>query len=155
MKQWHDFWSFNRLNDASLIKIEDLLWHRPFSWVGFEQVNKLKPILDITGVYLLTFEYKDEYILRSAGVTNSMKRRFPQHTREYRKGNYTVLDVEYAKIGVRKEIWHGWEYAKEHRDEFFEHKDFILQFVKKSLRPINYSSPRLQTKEKEKELNLP
>lgn len=128
-----EFWSFNRLRDASLIKTENVLWHGPFSWIGFEHVNTLKPVPDIAGVYLFTFEYQDGYIVRAAGVTNSMKRRFSQHTRDYRKGNYTVLDVEYAKIGERKEIWHGWEYAKQHRDEFTENRDFILQFVEKEL----------------------
>lgn len=128
-----EFWSFNRLKDASLIKTEDVLWHGPFSWIGFEHVNNLKPIPDIAGVYLFTFEYQDGYILRSAGVTNSMKRRFSQHTQEYRRGNYTVLDVEYAKNGERKEIWHGWEYAKKHRNEFIENRDLILQFVEKEL----------------------
>ena len=149
-----EFWSFNRSRDESLIKTEVLQWRGPFSWMGFEQANKLEPTPDISGVYLFTFEYKDGYILRSAGVTNSMKRRFSQHTREYTIGNYTVLDVEYARNGIRKEIWHGWGYAKEHRDEFSRHKDYILQFVKKSLRLIDYSSPKLRTKEKEKELNL-
>lgn len=128
-----EFWSFNRLRDTSLIKAEDLLWRGPFSWIGFEKVNKLKPIPDISGVYLFTFEYKDGYILRSVGVTNSMKRRFSQHAREYRKGNYTVLDIECAKIGVRKERWHGWGYAKAHQTEFLEHKDTILKFVEKEL----------------------
>lgn len=128
-----EFWSFNRIKDASLIKTEDVFWHGPFSWIGFEHVNNLKPIPDIAGVYLFTFEYQDGYIVRSAGVTNSMKRRFHQHTREYQRGNYTVLDVEYAKNGERKEKWHGWEYAKKHRDEFIDNKDLILQFVEKEL----------------------
>jgi len=41
-------------------------------------------------------------------------------------GSYTVLDVEAAKKGERKEIWHGWGYAKEHQDEFLRHKDYIF-----------------------------
>lgn len=129
-----DFWSFNRIRDASLIKKEDIIWQGPYSWIGYEQFNKLKPIPDISGVYLFTFEYKDGYIIRSAGVTNSMKRRFKQHTREYKKGNYTVLDVESAKHGIRKEIWHGWQYAKSHQKEFSENKNTILKFVEKELK---------------------
>lgn len=61
------FWSFNRHKDASLIKAEDVLWKGPFSWPKFEQINKLDTIPDVAGVYLFTFEYKDGYILRSAG----------------------------------------------------------------------------------------
>ena len=132
-KSLPDFWSFNRSRDDSLIKKEEILWQGPFSWIGFEQINKLKPIPDISGVYLFTFEYKGGYIVRLVGVTNSMKRRFSQHAREYKKGNYTVLDVECAKRGLRKEIWHGCGYAKAHQAEFLEHRDIILKSVKKEL----------------------
>ena len=91
------FWSFNRTRDASMIKTENLIWQGPFSWIGYEKISELEPVPDVAGVYLFTFEYSDGYILRSVGVTNSMKRRFVQHTREYKKGNYTLLDVEAAK----------------------------------------------------------
>ena len=127
------FWSFNRIRDASMIKTEDLPWQGPFSWIGYEQINEYKPIPDIAGVYLFAFEYLDGYILRSVGVTNSMKRRLAQHTREYKKGNYTLIDVESAKNGIRKELWHGWQYAKEHQNEFLENKDVILEFAEKEL----------------------
>lgn len=87
------FWSFNRERDASKINTEKLVWQGPFSWTGYEQTNGLEPIPNIAGVYLFTFEYLDGYILRSVGITKSMKRRFAQHAREYKKGNYTLLDV--------------------------------------------------------------
>ncbi|SHK98390.1 hypothetical protein SAMN02745123_03815 [Desulforamulus aeronauticus DSM 10349] len=116
-----------------MIKTEDLIWQGPFSWIGYEQINESKLIPDIAGIYLFTFEYLDGYILRSVGVTNSMKRRLAQHTREYKKGNYTLLDVEFAKNGLRKELWHGWQYAKEHQDTFLENKDVILKFAEKEL----------------------
>ncbi len=132
-KRLPHFWSFNRLRDAALIKKEDILWQGPFSWIGYEEANQLEPIPDVAGVYLWTFEFKNGYIIRSVGVTSSMRRRFREHTREYNRGNYTVLDVESAKRGVRKELWHGWQYAKEHRQQFMEHKDEILEFVKKEL----------------------
>lgn len=131
------FWSFNRFRDASLIKTEDIVWQGPFSWPGFNQINNLTPIPDIAGVYLFTFEYQDGYILRGAGHTNSMKRRFSQHKREYLAGRYTVLDVKSANRGERKEIWHGWGYAKAHQDEFLRHKDYILQSVEKELASYN------------------
>lgn len=131
------FWSFNRFRDVSLIKTEDIVWQGPFSWPGFDPINSLIPVPDIAGVYLLTFEYKDGYILRGAGHTNSMKRRFSQHKREYMAGRYTVLDVKSANRGERKEIWHGWGYAKTHQDEFLRHKDYILQSVEKELASYN------------------
>lgn len=128
-----EFWCFNREKDACLIKTEDTIWQGPFSWIGYEQVNKSKPIPDIAGVYLFTFEYKDGYILRSVGITNSMKRRFREHTLEYKKGNYTLLDVESARVGVRKELWHGWQYAKEHQNQFLDNKDVLLEFAEREL----------------------
>jgi hypothetical protein len=148
------FWSFNRLRDASLIKAEDILWQGPFSWPGFEQTNALEIIPDIAGVYLFTFEYKGGYILRSAGNTNSMKRRFSQHTREYRSGRYTVLDVEAANNGERKEIWHGWSYAKAHHDEFLCHKDDILKSVEHELASYRLFITPIEDKRKQERLEF-
>jgi len=127
------FWSFSRARDAALIPKVEIVWKGPFSWKGFEHANKLTQLPDLAGVYLFTFEYKDGYILRSAGVTKSMKSRFAQHTLEFKKGKYTILDVESAKVGERKELWHGWEYARQHRDEFVEHKDFIMKALEQEL----------------------
>ena len=148
------FWSFNRVRDASLIKTEDILWQGPFSWPGFEQINKLDTLPDTAGVYLFTFEYKDGYILRSAGVTNSMKRRFSQHKREYMSGNYTVLDVESANNGGRNEIWHGWSYAKEHKDEFLRYKDYILQSVENELASYRLFITKITDKRKQERIEF-
>lgn len=123
------FWSFNRLRDAALIQSEEILWQGPFSWPGYQTTNELTAVHDSAGVYLLTFEYKDGYILRSVGITNAMRRRFSEHTRAYLSGAYTVLDVNAANNGQRHEIWHGWGYAKSHKDEFLQHKDEILKAV--------------------------
>lgn len=62
-----------------------------------------------------------------------MKRRLSQHRHEYMTGNYTLLDVESAKKGVRKELWHGWQYAKEHQNIFLENKDVILEMAESEL----------------------
>jgi hypothetical protein len=148
------FWSFNRFRDASLIKTEDVVWQGPFSWPGFDQINNLTPIPDIAGVYLFTFEYKDGYILRGAGHTNSMKRRFSQHKREYMTGRYTVLDVKSANRGERKEIWHGWGYAKTHQDEFLHHKDYILQSVEKELASYNLFITEVADKRKRERIEF-
>ncbi|MBA2500091.1 MAG: hypothetical protein H0V30_10225 [Chitinophagaceae bacterium] len=126
-----EFWCFNRARDASLIKAEEMVWQGPFSWPCFEQTNKLAFLPDIEGVYLQTFEYKDGFILCSAGVTTSTRRRFSQHTRAFKKGEYTILDTEAAKRGERKEIWHGWGYARTHQEEFLQHKEFLLSAVEK------------------------
>lgn len=127
-------WSFNRERDSSKIKTTIIEWEGPFSWPKYEEDTNLPSIPDVQGVYLLTFQFQDGYLLYSAGITNSTKKRLNAHTREYKKGNYTVLDVTAAKNGKRKEIWHGWGYAKTHREEFQAKKKRILEVVDRQLR---------------------
>lgn len=69
-----------------------------------------------------------------AGITKSTKKRFRQHTLEYKSGNYTVFDISKAEQGKRVEIWHGWSYARTHRDEFNERKEEILRAVEEQLK---------------------
>ncbi len=120
-------WSFDRQRDGSNIKTEELNWQGPFSMPGFENKNNLAPAPDIGGVYLFTFKFRDGFILYGAGITKSTRSRLLTHKREYIKGNYTILDVSSAKSGLRKEIWHGWQYAKTHQDEFIKNKATILK----------------------------
>lgn len=127
-------WSFNRLRDASKIVTEEIEWRGPFSWLGFESDNELPEIPDVEGVYLFTFKFKDGFLLYGVGITNSTRIRIATHNREFRKGNYTVLDVQAAENGERKEIWHGWQYAKDHRSEFEINKDLILKAVEQHLK---------------------
>jgi hypothetical protein len=126
-------WSFNRLKDGENITTENKTWIGPFSWTGYENKNGLNSIPDIEGVYLFTFNFKEGFLIYAVGITNSTKRRISSHTREYKKGAYTVLNVESAEKGERVEIWHGWQYAKEHQDEFQQNKDLILSGVDKQL----------------------
>jgi hypothetical protein len=126
--------NFNKLVDTSKIEIREINWHGPFSWIGYETQNNLDKIPDIEGVYLWTFKYKDGYLVYCAGITNSTKKRFRSHTLEYKSGNYTVFEIDEAENGKRKEIWHGWSYAREHRDEFNERKEEILKAVENQLK---------------------
>ena len=141
-------WSFNRLRDSNNIKKEDITWRGPFSWPGFEDINKLKTIPDVEGVYLFTFKYKDGFLLYVAGITNSTKKRISTHNREYKKGNYTVLDVKSAENGIRKEIWHGWTYAKTHQDEFINNKKTILNAVQNQLNSFRIFIAEISEKRK-------
>jgi hypothetical protein len=122
-------WCFNRVRNGKDIQTEEVEWQGPFSWPGYEQLNKLGAIPDVQGVYLCTFQYRDGFVLYCAGITTSTKRRLKEHAREYRKGNYNVLNINQAIKGEREEIWHGWEYANAHRDEFEKKKDDILRAV--------------------------
>ena len=86
-----------------------------------------------------------------AGITNSTKRRFATHTREYKKENYNVLDINSAKKGERKEIWHGWQYAKTHPEEFLQNKETILKAVDNQLQSFRiFIAEILDTRKRER-----
>lgn len=120
--------------DLQQIEAKEIKWQGPFSWIGYENQNNLDTIPDIGGIYLWTFKYKDGYVVYCAGITKSTKNRFRQHTLKYKSGNYTIFNVHKAELGKRVEIWHGWSYAREHRDEFNERKEEILNAVEKQLK---------------------
>jgi hypothetical protein len=120
-----EFWSFNRSRDAHLIQSEALHWQGPFSWPGYRALQAPPEMPDGAGVYLMTFEQNDGHILRSAGVTLAMRRRLREHERLYLRGDYTILDVEAARAGIRREHWHGWGYAKSNPALRATHIDFI------------------------------
>ena len=120
--------------DTSVIEVREIEWKGPFSWIGYENQNGLEKIPDTEGIYLWTFQYKDGYLVYCAGITKSTQKRFRQHTLEYKSGNYTVFNVSEAVKGKRAEIWHGWSYAKTHREEFHERKEEILNAVEEQLK---------------------
>ena len=96
-------------------------WAGPYAWPSFETQKDLQPVPQLPGLYLQTFEYQNGYMIYAAGLTRRpVPTRFKEHVRKYMNGEYNVLDVASAQKGIRKEIWHGWGYAKEHRNEFEE-----------------------------------
>lgn len=128
------FWSFNRSRDKNLIFCRKIIWEGPFLWPGISHEQDGKALPNLAGVYLIAFKYLDGYILRSAGVTKSTKRRFNEHKNNYLSGQYTILDPEYAKKGIRKELWHGWGYAKEHPEEVEKHREEIASLAMQTLK---------------------
>lgn len=115
-------------------KIRVFEWEGPYSWPGYEDRNNLKPIPAVPGVYLQTFKYWDGFLIYGAGITRrAIPTRFREHTREYMNGNYNVLDVDAAEHGFRREIWQGWGYARDHRDEFETKKSLIVEAADKQL----------------------
>ncbi|WP_051590693.1 hypothetical protein [Flavobacterium daejeonense] len=120
--------------EAKGTNTKEIEWQGPFSWLGYENQNGINKLPDIEGVYLWTFKYKDGYLIYCAGITKSTRTRFRQHTLEYKSGNYTVFNVNEAKEGKRVEIWHGWSYARAHREEFNERKEEILNAVEEQLK---------------------
>jgi len=94
----------------------------------------LEPITKLPGVYLQTFEYHDGYLIYATGITRrTIPMRFSEHTSKYLNGEYNVLDITAAHEGIRKEVWHGWGYARKHRAEFKKRKSEILNAVRKQL----------------------
>jgi len=115
-------------------KIIEIAWDGPFGWPTYERENNLIPIPQISGVYLQTFDHKDGYLIYAAGLTRrKIPSRFKEHTRKYMNGEYNVLDISVAQQGIRREIWHGWSYARQHQAEFEERKSIILDAVHKQL----------------------
>ena len=96
--------------------------------------NNLEVIPELEGIYLWTFNYKDGYLVYAAGITKSTRRRFKNHTNNYKKGKYTIFDVNAAEKGERREIWHGWNYAKEHQEEYILRKAEIMKAVEEQLK---------------------
>jgi hypothetical protein len=127
------------------IRAVKVLWQGPFGWPGFENDNKLPSIPKESGVYLQTFEYKDGYIIYLAGLTRrSTLDRFKEHTRSYMLGKYNVLNVAEIKSGVRKEVWHGWSYARAHQDEFERREKEIIEAIKMQLRAFRIFTAEIE-----------
>ncbi len=100
------------------------------TWAGPSVGQGTKPTTD----YLQTFEYQAGYLIYAAGQTSRpMRKRFLEHTKKYMNGEYNVLDIAPACQGVRTEVWHGWTYARSHRDEFEARKASILDAVRAQL----------------------
>jgi len=61
------------------------------------------------------------------------------------KGEYNILDIASVQQGVRKEIWHGWDYASNHREEFEDRKLEILDAMNKQLTSFRIFVTELRT----------
>jgi len=129
-----NFYSFNRSLDASRITSEQVAWQGPYAFANYEKFNGYDKIENIPGVYMFTFDYKDGVILYGLGVSNSVRDRILAHGRNYRSGKYNVLDVNAAKQGIRKEIWHGWSYAEKHKQEYLDNEREIQKAVEQQLK---------------------
>lgn len=56
-----------------------------------------------------------------------------EHTKHFNDGDYTVFALSEMQRGIRKEVWHGWDYARKHRNEYEEQKTIILDAVREQL----------------------
>jgi hypothetical protein len=108
-------------------------WLGPCGWPKME--GELDSIPELPGVYLLTVEYQEGYLIYAAGITRRpMPKRFREHTREYMNGVYNVLDISAMKAGFRKEVWHGfWMRKKRSREKQAEYNNRRLE-IQESVR---------------------
>jgi hypothetical protein len=112
----------------------DIEWKGPYAWPKFETESNLPAIPKHPGVYLQTSTYENGYIIYAAGITRRpIPQRLREHTRKYLSGDYTILDMDAMKHGVRKEIWHGWGWTPEKRREYERRKSELLEAAKKQL----------------------
>ena len=73
----------------------------------------------VPGVYLLTFPFRDGFLIYAAGITRRpIPNRLREHTKKYLCGDYTILDVAGASRGERIEHWHGWGWTEEKRRDY-------------------------------------
>jgi hypothetical protein len=92
-------------------------WSGPYAFPGFER-DGLPVLPDHGGVYLQAFAHGDGFLIYAPGEAGNFRTRFGTHRREYRRGEYNVLDAEQAQAGVRSEVWHGWGWSPEKRAEY-------------------------------------
>lgn len=112
----------------------EITWEGPFAWPGFEVESSLPALPKMPGVYIQTFEYQDGYLVAGAGITKRpVAMRLREHTRCFLNGEYTVLDASAASRGERKEVWHGWDYARTHRHEFEARREAIQEAARRQL----------------------
>lgn len=112
----------------------EIYWSGPYSWPKFENENKLQSIPNQSGAYLQAVEYLDGYLIYAAGFTRRpIPIRFREHTRNYMKGEYNVLDIDAMKQGIRNLVWQGWGWTEEKRTEFEKRKSLIQDAVYKQL----------------------
>jgi hypothetical protein len=104
----------------------------PYGWPNFEGGLAILPA--ISGVYLMTFEYRDGFIPYSFGITRRpMRERFFEHTRSFVSGDFNILDLESALRGIRTIGWKGWGWTPEKRADFEARKAEIVASAQRQM----------------------
>ena len=104
-------------------------WVGPYAWPGFER-DGLPALPNHGGVYLMTFEHEDGFLIYTPGEAGDFRKRFRRHGTMYRFGEYNVLDADQAQAGVRREVWHGWGWTPDKRVEY-AHREAEIQAAAK------------------------
>ena len=112
----------------------EAIWTGPYSWPGFEAENGLPPLPQKSGLYLQTVEYDAGYLIYAAGLTRRpVAQRMREHTRKYTSGDYNVLSLAEMQRGIRKEVWHGWNWTPEKRVKFENNRATIVAAAREQM----------------------
>ena len=121
-------------SDLRRPRFVEAIWQGPFSWPNYEKQNGLPPAPEQPGLYLQTVAYRDGYLIYAAGLTRrTIHQRLREHTRKYRRGDYTVLDIDALQRGERVEVWHGWGWMESKRREFEARQTLISEAAERQL----------------------
>ena len=115
-------------------------WVGPYAWPGFER-DGLPALPNHGGVYLMTFEHEDGFLIYTPGEAGDFRKRFRRHGTMYRFGEYNVLDADQAQAGVRREVWHGWGWTPDKRVDYAHREAEFRPPPSASLPRCEYSSP--------------
>jgi len=100
----------------------------PFGWPNLEDAQL--PLPSTSGVYLMTVEHVDGYLPFWVGITRRpMRRRFMEHTHNFKAGDYNILDVKSAYAGIRKLVWKGWGWTDEKQADYSSRKEQIISLA--------------------------
>ena len=127
-------WSFSRRRDCDQIATQIVDWKGPYCLPTFQAESQLECFPDIPAVYMFSFPYANGFVMEATGVTKSTKRRIATHLREYRKGNYNILDMKAVSECKRVEVWHGWGHSKKDRDEFERNREYYDKAIQDQLK---------------------
>ena len=112
----------------------EIVFTGPYCWPKLDIERILPNVPTHPGIYLMTVDFKDGYLIYAAGITRrTIPKRLYEHTVKYMSGDYNVLEAESMQQGVRKVIWHGWGWTSEKRATFEKRKSSILDAVHNQL----------------------
>lgn len=118
-----------------MVEIHKINWQGSFSFPSFEQYNKLPSAPSYLGVYLLTVDYNDGFLIYSVGMTTiSIYKRLQQHKRCYLKGDYNILDIKMMQQGIRKSLWQGWGWSDEKLIKWNQNKENLENLAREQLK---------------------
>ena len=104
----------------------EIKWNGPYSFFQdpintfFDNVSAAEH----SGIYLLTFEYKKEYLINYVGIASnksSIKERLLQHLQAFLAGKYWIYEPEHLRNGIKKSYFEKPPLTISSKNQFLEH----------------------------------